>query len=184
MMIQKMFRITKRDKMLLLILFIILYSFFTWYFSGRPVISDFDQPSSKLAGLKHEYHYLLNILDQRETIEKAWLREVDSSEQQTSGLLDLTAMPEVLNSLEIFLEERPVTVKSLRISEAVHFENHASAALYLNVSGSHHHLQDLVNQLELLPHFILFDYLKWEFFPGQNAELELQMQLLFYIDRL
>jgi len=176
----KKLQFSRREQLLIIIFFAAALYFIGWHLTGKNLLDDLDKIRSNTSSLNSEQALLLSLIEEGTILEETFLKENDQHVQLINALPDLESLPRLLNDMEIFLAEKPVTINSLRIGDAVYYDHHAAVAMHLKATAAPVHLLDFLEQLELLPNILYFDYLTWNNLDGSDVEIELQVQLIFY----
>lgn len=176
----KKLQFVKREQLLIIIFLTAALYFIGWHLTGKNLFDDLNRIRSESGSLKNEQALLLSLIEEGATLEETFSQENYQHEQLTKVLPDLESLPRVLSEMETFLAEKPVTINSLRISDTVYYDHYAAVAMHLKTTAAPVHLLNFLEQLELLPNIIYFDYLTWNNLDGSDVEMELQVQLLFY----
>ncbi len=172
--------LTKREIVLIVIIFTALFYFAGWQITGKYLFDDFINTRSNINSLREEQAILLSLAEEADMLKEQISKDKDQHKELKRALPDLDLLPMVLNDLESFLTEKPVTINSMRIGDTVYLDHHAAVTMQLKASAAPHHLLSFLKQLEMLPNKIHFDYLTWNNQSGPGIEMELKLQLLFY----
>lgn len=176
----KKLQLSNREQLIIIILLTAALYLIGWHLTGKILLGDLGSIRSDINTLQAEKTSLTNLIEEGATLEERYLKENELRDQLLTRLPDLADLPRVLNELETFLSEKPVTVNSLRIGDTLYYDHHAAVSMQLKTSAAPFHQFSLLEQLELLPHIIYFDYLTWNELNQSDIDLELQLYLLFY----
>jgi len=152
---------SKREKVLLLILLLVGSFFVFWQLIGVVWWEQYVHLREEMEMAQEEQERLESRLEEKPAIEAEW-EEYQEKEAELKELLPpLGNLPIVLAELEKTLQVSEADINSLRADSVSREDNLGVVPLNLDVAGSEGRLLELLEDLEKFPHMLEIGQVSW-----------------------
>ena len=171
--------LSRREAVLLLLVFGLAVLFSGWKFVYRPWVDTYRSLREEKSALQETIARLERELDRQPEIEAEWRRRHEAGRALEETVPALDQIPRVLAELEELLQKENVAITRLVVSGIQRLENQAVVSFQLGLEGEQQNTLTMLARLERFNRLLVVDSVAWKNNDSGKWTMDLMFALLF-----